>query len=279
MSHICAFLQKEAYFADASLVLNQSTPCTFRQFRDGVLQLAQSLEDSLQLPVDTRVALLGTSSLLYFQILLACAWNGWVVVLLNDRWAPKETIHALQLTSPKVLLADRQVGLTLDIPMVVINQVGQGVSHGGGGMRKAKDDLVVLCFTSGTTSSSKGVMLTHSALLFQSFYKARICGYGREDVYLHMAPLFHVGGLLSALAMFQVGAKHVFVGNFKAREASKAIQSYRVRAIIAVPTMLSDLGFEVYPSIQKILIGGGTINTLQRVSRILVLYLLLLVCF
>lgn len=230
--------------------------------------LAQYLEDSLKLPVDTRVGLLGTSSVLYFQILLACAWNGWVVVLLNDRWAPKETIHALQLTSPEILLADHQVGLNLDVPIVVIDGVGQGVRNKGRGMRKAKGDLVFLCFTSGTTSSSKGVMLTHSALLFQSFYKARICEYGSGDVYLHTAPLFHVGGLLSALAMFQIGAKHVFIGNFKAKEASKAIHEYRVSAMIAVPTMLSDLGFGVYPSIQKILIGGGTINTLQRVSRV-----------
>ena len=41
------------------------------------------------------------------------------------------------------------------------------------------------------------------------------CGYSADDVYLHAAPLFHIGGLCSALAMLAAGARHVFLPRFR----------------------------------------------------------------
>ena len=55
----------------------------------------------------------------------------------------------------------------------------------------------------------KGVVLSHASFHVQSLAKIASVGYCREDVYLHLAPLFHVGGLSSMMAVLMAGACQV----------------------------------------------------------------------
>lgn len=59
------------------------------------------------------------------------------------------------------------------------------------------------------------------------------CGYSAADVYLHAAPLFHIGGLCSALAMLAAGARHVFLPRFDGAALLAAVRRHRVTAFIA----------------------------------------------
>ena len=96
-------------------------------------------------------------------------------------------------------------------------------------------------FTSGTTSRPKGAIITHENMIVQCKSKEKYCGYSKDDIYLHAAPMFHVGGLCSALAMVMVGAGHVFMPSFRAESAIELIQTCRVSSLIVVPTMLRDI--------------------------------------
>lgn len=100
-----------------------------------------------------------------------------------------------------------------------------------------------LCvFTSGTTAAPKPVRLSHAALWHQTRAKISAVGYARDDCYLHLAPLFHIGGLSSAHAALAAGALgHVLLRRFSARGAALAVRRHRVTAAICVPTMLADL--------------------------------------
>ncbi|GFR39868.1 hypothetical protein Agub_g368 [Astrephomene gubernaculifera] len=99
----------------------------------------------------------------------------------------------------------------------------------------------LLVFTSGTTAAPKGVQLSHAAFHAQSLVKLALVGYSHADTYLHLAPLFHIGGLSSAFAALTAGAVHVFMRRFDPAAALGAIVRHRVTAFIAVPTMLQDL--------------------------------------
>jgi long-subunit acyl-CoA synthetase (AMP-forming) len=59
-----------------------------------------------------------------------------------------------------------------------------------------RDDLAWLFYTSGTTGSPKGAMLTHHNLLAMTMnFFADMASLGPEDVILHAAPLSHGSGL------------------------------------------------------------------------------------
>ena len=44
------------------------------------------------------------------------------------------------------------------------------------------------------------------SLALQAMAKLQVVGYREDDMYLHCAPLFHIGGLSSMIAMLAVGA-------------------------------------------------------------------------
>ncbi len=60
-------------------------------------------------------------------------------------------------------------------------------------------------------------------------------------MYLHAAPLFHIGGLSSALAMLMAGARHVFLPRFAPAEFLGAVAAMGVTSFIAVPAMVAAL--------------------------------------
>lgn len=102
-------------------------------------------------------------------------------------------------------------------------------------------NTAMLVFTSGTTSAPKAVMLSHTAFHTQSLVKLALVRYGPTDTYLHLAPLFHIGGLSSAHAALMAGCTHVFLPRFAPGAALEAMDRHRVTAFIAVPTMLQDM--------------------------------------
>ncbi|XVE89368.1 hypothetical protein DITRI_Ditri19aG0196200 [Diplodiscus trichospermus] len=132
----------------------------------------------------------------------------------------------------------------------------------------APEGAVVICFTSGTTGKPKGVVISHSALIVQSLAKVAIVGYSEDDVYLHTAPLCHIGGLSSAMAMLMVGACHVFIPKFEATLALEAIEQHHVTSLITVPATMADLismirlkqSWKGRDSLRKILNGGGGLS-------------------
>ncbi|XP_031405872.1 2-succinylbenzoate--CoA ligase, chloroplastic/peroxisomal isoform X2 [Punica granatum] len=132
----------------------------------------------------------------------------------------------------------------------------------------APEGAVIICFTSGTTGRPKGVTISHSALIAQSMAKIAICGYDEDDIYLHSAPLCHIGGLSSAMAMLMVGACHVLMPKFDAKLAIEVIEKWDVTSLITVPAMMADLisllrGKEWWKgkdSMKKILNGGGSLS-------------------
>jgi len=61
-------------------------------------------------------------------------------------------------------------------------------------------DLLMLCFTSGTTGPSKASMLPHAAALTYGTSAAQAQGYRESDVFYVCLPLFHNNALLASMA-------------------------------------------------------------------------------
>lgn len=65
--------------------------------------------------------------------------------------------------------------------------------------------------------------------------------YGFLQVYLHTAPLCHIGGISSALALLMAGGCHILLPKFEAKLAIESIEQHNVTSFITVPAMMSDV--------------------------------------
>ena len=129
------------------------------------------------------------------------------------------------------------------------------------------DDVAALIYTAGTTGPSKGVMHTHYSLYINalSFYEyvlfnlpltlhqtsssidpetlertettLAVTGASRTTVSLGVLPLSHSYGIAFSMAGSFVGGKAVVLRWWNAEEALKAIQSFKISHMAAVPTM------------------------------------------
>jgi long-chain acyl-CoA synthetase len=123
---------------------------------------------------------------------------GMVLLPLNTRLAAPELVSIVQAARPKVLVTDRDPGPLADVVARVVTFEEWDVlldhaSPPSQAPEVSEDDLALLYFTGGTTGRPKGVMLTHRNLV-ANVAQTLACRFEPDDVYLAVAPFFHVAG-------------------------------------------------------------------------------------
>lgn len=262
--------------ADAVATIDGTRMRTWGEAVARVRRVANVLRARGVAPGD-RVALLAPNGDVFVDLLFGTAWAGGVLVPINTRWSAAEIAHALADSAPRVAVIDRGflpllpairaavpdmaevivAGDELDTLIAQADEAAEHLRHG--------DDLAALLYTGGTTGASKGVMLSHRALLT---YAMCLAGSGESapgGCMLHTAPLFHVGALSGLLASLLNRARHVFLPAFEAGAVIAAVAEHRVTDLFLVPTMLQALldhpGFPVHDlsCVERIYYGAAPI--------------------
>lgn len=248
-------------------------------FATQVAACTSLLTEECGLRCGDRVAIAAINTDVSFQFMLAVLASGGMLTLINWRWSLQDAVEALTPCSPAVLILDADcqkfsalsdrlpsIGHCIDIDQCRLNNRPLILSKLGRQnltLRAPRNGGAVLCFTSGTTAAPKAAVLSHAALHVQSMSKLLNLGYCMDDVYYHAAPLCHIGGLSSALAVLMAGGTHVFPGRFQAAKMIEDIEKYQVTCTIMVPAMLTALAAaspigQSHYSVKRLLIGGGT---------------------
>ena len=212
-----------------------------------------------------RVAVLMLNCHRYFELYYACARMGAVIVPLNTRLAPPEIDFILGDSEARVLVVDKTFApltskcesfssvqqmvysdlQTEEAPAEMLHYehlVQRGATRRISADQESGDeDLFGLFYTGGTTGRAKGVMLSHKNIVSNAMHAIMSFGIGSRDVYLHAAPMFHLGDLGVAFAMAMQGGCHVFVPQFQPVQVLQAIQVHKVTIIMLVPTMINVL--------------------------------------
>ncbi len=171
---------------------------------------------------------------------------GMVLLPLNTRLAAPELVAIVQAARPKVLVTDRDPGPLADVVarVVTFEEWDVLLDHASPSSRTpevSEDDLALLYFTGGTTGRPKGVMLTHRNLVANSFHKTLACRFEPDDVYLAVAPFFHVAGTAALVGLLWMGGSFVILPAFDPATSLDAIERHRVSVAIPVPTMVGAL--------------------------------------
>ncbi|MCY4666235.1 MAG: class I adenylate-forming enzyme family protein, partial [Acidimicrobiaceae bacterium] len=203
---------------------------TYSENIDHAAAVAAALSQRYGVEPGDRVGLLGSNQPGWIQGFWGTGSAGAIAVAMNGWWKGDEIRYGIELTEPKVLIADRRRLERLDgdpgVPVIGMDPEPDGGetvdslidTYAGSplpGYPIAVDDPAAILFTSGTTGRPRGAIQTH-----RNFFAYLTCAFmigGRQflrfpgetmDVggpTLACSPLFHVSGL-HACAVMAVGA-------------------------------------------------------------------------
>jgi long-chain acyl-CoA synthetase len=222
-----------------------------------VNRTAHALKD-LGLNPGDRVAVVLANVVEFAYAYYGALRAGLVVVPVNPAYTPREITHLLSDSGARAAVVGRvhlaavaearesapdlEVVITTgtaDAPDAVLlaplleRSSPEAFASVGGG-----EDLAVLLYTSGTTGTPKGAMLSHRALLADLRQVGEITPavVAEDDVVLLMLPLYHVFGLNSGLGMVAAaGATGLLVERFDPSQTLDDIVRQGVSVVLGAP--------------------------------------------
>ena len=102
-------------------------------------------------------------------------------------------------------------------------------------------DYAYLIYTSGTTSTPKGVPITHSSCDFSTKNIAKTLHYSQNDIDLLPLQMSHSFGLGCLHTSLYVGSTLVLQKNPKPKNILESIEKYNVTTLAAIPSTLSNI--------------------------------------
>jgi len=114
--------------------------------------------------------------------------------------------------------------------------------QGSAGPEVGGDDIAMLVYTSGTTGSPKGCILSHEGLVSATEFSVKATGHQPSDKVLCCAPMFHIFGFtVSITSSIYPGATMVLMDRFDAKKTIETIKTHNVNIFVGVPTMFTYL--------------------------------------
>lgn len=231
---------------------------TWREIGQRVPKLAGALRE-LGIATGDCVAAIGFNSDRYLELYYAIPWAGAVFAPLNIRWSVAENKFAVRDSKAKVLFIDDDFhahGLELnEASAMTLVYMGEGKTPEGmldyetilaaaepiPDADRYGDDLYVVLYTSGTTSQSKGVALTHrNAMAASVAFLATLPA--RDDLtHLHVGGMFHLSGAGPTWYITLAGGTHAILPKFDVDAVMHSIPEHKVTNIVLVPTMINML--------------------------------------
>ena len=235
---------------------------TFDRVRENTAKLSSGLV-RMGLRRNDVLSIVSANSLEYGPLFLGVAAAGGVVSTINPTYTCQEIKFQLEISNSKFVAttpallsvveeAAQMAGVKNIVTLDSSDQNRSGlVSYGtllqdSGSLFKietvdARNDVVALPFSSGTTGLPKGVMLTHHNLVSNmcQLDHPEILRFPAETSVLALLPFFHIYGLVVVLlAGISNGHKLVVLPSFDPTTFLSAVTHYRVQHAYLVPPIV-----------------------------------------
>jgi fatty-acyl-CoA synthase len=276
----------EQQFPRKTAVVCQDLRFSYAGFGDRVGRLAGALR-AAGLKAGDRVAFLSLNCHRLLEAYYGVLEAGCILLPLNIRLAAPELAYILNHSGATSLFLEQEfVGLVDSFRQNLITvrsfhqldgapqaawlsrhtyeqMLVSATPYRGDLMKFDENTVAEIFYTSGTSASPKGVMLTHRNVYLHAMNLAVHHHNCYEDVMMHTIPLFHANGWGAAHTITVVGGTHVMLPRFVPEEIFRLVEKERVSALSLVPIMATalvncparstyDLG-----SVQWCVIGGA----------------------
>ncbi|KUI44244.1 long-chain fatty acid--CoA ligase [Mycobacterium sp. IS-1590] len=204
-----------------------------------------------------RVAFIEKNGIEFFEVACALSKLGAVVVPVNWRLAPPEMLHIIDDAGARVVIVGAEffghVEAIEDRLTALVVAVGEHPRwpefdrwiepHPAEDpcVTTQPDDIAFLMYTSGTTGSPKGVMLTNDNYFCKASGIADKWRFDADSVSLAVMPMFHMAGSGWALVGLCEGARTVVLRDVDPTAILDAVARHGVTNMLLVPVVIQRL--------------------------------------
>ena len=222
---------------------------TYRQLHERVQRVAHGL-GRLGVSRGDRVAYLGPNHPAFLETMFATGLLGAVFVPLNSRLAGPELAGQLTDAGVGTLVYDpRLAAVAAELPPVRALSLDDGYQEllAGTGTTVVDeavslDDPCIIMYTSGTTGTPKGAVLTHGNITWNAINVVVDSDLAGDEVTLLVAPLFHTAGLnMNCMPTLLKGGRVMLEQAFDPGRVLRLIEERGVTLMFAVPAMYNTL--------------------------------------
>jgi acyl-CoA synthetase (AMP-forming)/AMP-acid ligase II len=182
---------------------------TYGELRTRALHLAGGLRAS-GLGAGDRVATLLYNRGEIFELYFACAYAGLTLVPVNFRMVAGEVEYVLRDSGARVLVTEPALRDTAaaalatltDVRLITLHEDGYGpeyedlAARSGASSGSDHTEIQLILYTSGTTGRPKGVMLSHTAIMWFAFQQVAMYPFMRpEMVMLATGPTYNTASI------------------------------------------------------------------------------------
>lgn len=249
------WLEKWATYTPDKLFLREyhtQREWNFSEFNNRANYLAKYFIEELKLSKGDRVAVYSKNRAEYVLIFAACVKSGLIIVPLNFRLTPRELDILINDAEPKLFIyekeylyevqklesiskVDNKIEIEslikfLDDNLEIVDKINNGITE---------DDIVMILYTAGTTGLSKGAIINHRMLFWNSINTGLRLDLTSQDHTQSFAPFFHTGGWNVLFTPFlHHGASHTILQKFDAELILDLMEKEKTTILFGVPTML-----------------------------------------
>ena len=234
-------------------LINNNGEITYSEFHKTINQIANLLVQKGMRPGE-RVAVQAEKSNLQIALYAATLKAGGVYLPLNTGYTLSELEYFIEDSGAKIIVIDKKIEEQLlasvdkSITILTLNsdESGSFIDYAKSqdikfeAIERSPEDLAAILYTSGTTGKSKGAILSHKNLLSNTKVLEEYWKFTKDDVLLHMLPIYHTHGLFVATNLLAyVGGSMIFLPKFDIDQAIEWMS--KATTMMGVPTFYTRL--------------------------------------
>lgn len=231
---------------------NRNISWTYEDFNNRAGLFARYLTDEYKIKEGDRIAIYSKNSSEHVLLFSACVKTGAIIVPLNFRLTPREINTLISDAQPTIFYYDvefedevKKLDLPPDTIIANLSSISEFLLNKAetvspGFYRSfGEEHPVMILYTAGTTGLSKGVIITHRMLFWNSVNTGLRLDLTSSDHTQSFAPFFHTGGWNVLFTPFlHHGASHTLLTHFDPDLILRLMESEKATILFGVPTML-----------------------------------------